>query len=51
MTYQLEPRGEFEALVLEHFLQLLRCDISRVLCLVRIGFDVNIGLDEQDVVD
>lgn len=48
---ELEPGREFEARVLEHLLQLLRRDVLCGLHLVLVGVDVDVGLDEEDVVD
>lgn len=48
---QLEPRCKLELLVFEHILQLLGCDVSRVLCLIWVCFDINIGFDEENVID
>lgn len=51
MADQLEPRRKLQALILEHLFQLLRRDISRVLCLVRVSFYVHIGFDEENVIN
>lgn len=51
MTDQLEPRRELQALIHKHFFQLLRRNISCVLRLVRVSFDVDIGFDEEDVIN
>ena len=51
MTDQLEPWCELQALLREHLFQFLRGDISCVLCLVRVSFDIDIGFDEENVVN
>ena len=48
---ELEPRRELELRVLEQGLQLLGRDVFRVLNLVLVDVEVNVGLDEEDVVD
>lgn len=51
MTDELEPRRKLQARILEHVFQLLRRNISGVLCFVRISLDVDIGFDEEDVIN
>jgi hypothetical protein len=51
LANELEPRGELVRLVLEHCLQLIRRDVLRVAHLVRVDVQVDIGLDEQDVIN
>ena len=51
VTNQLEPRSKLETLVLEHLLQIRWCNISCILRLVGVDFDVNIGFDKQNVID
>jgi hypothetical protein len=48
---QLEPGCEFERLVFEHGPKVFLRDESRVANFVRVGVEVNVSLDEQDVVD
>ena len=48
---ELEPWGECEGVVLEHGLEVLFRDVFGVADFVWVGVDVNVGLDEQDVVD
>lgn len=48
---ELEPRGEFQARVLEHLLQAVGRDVLRGLHLVLAGVEVDVGLDEEDVVN
>ena len=48
---QLEPWGEFQTGLLEHALQFISRNVGGVANLVRAGVEVNIGLDEEDVVD
>lgn len=48
---QLKPRCKLERLILEHGLQLVLSDESAVAYFVRIDVEVDIGLDEEDVVD
>lgn len=48
---ELEPGSELEARVLEHLLQAVGRDVLGRLNLVRIRRQVDIGLDEEDVVD
>ena len=48
---ELEPGGELEAGVLEQLLQLVSSEILCRLDLVHVGVKVNVGLDEENVVD
>lgn len=48
---QLEPGRELRSLVVKHPLQLAFGNISRVFDFVGIRRDVNVGLDEEYVVD
>ena len=50
-AYQFEPWRELEAVVLEHGLEFRLGNVSSILYFVGIGCVVNIGLDEQDVVN
>ena len=51
MTDQLEPGCKLQALLPEHLFQFAGGYISCVLCLVRVSFYIDIGLDEEDVVN
>jgi hypothetical protein len=48
---ELEPGGELEAGVLEQLLQLVGSDVLSVTDLVGGGVEVDVGLDEENVVD
>jgi hypothetical protein len=48
---QLEPGGELERLVLEHGLEVLLRDESRIADFVGVDIQVNVSLDKQDVVN
>ena len=48
---QLEPWSELELVVLEHLLQLSLGDVLRSLHFVWIDFQVDVGLDEENVID
>jgi hypothetical protein len=48
---EFEPRCEFERLVLEHGLEVFLRDPSRVPSLVGVHVQVDVGFDEQDVVN
>lgn len=51
LANELEPRRELVRLVLEHCLQLVCRDVLRVAHLVRVDVQVNVGLDEEDVIN
>ena len=51
VTNELEPRGKLECWILKHLLQTIGSHVAGVLCLVGIGLEVNVGLDEEDVID
>lgn len=48
---ELEPRGELERRVLEHFLELLGRNPTCVADFVQVGIDLGVGLDEKDVIN
>lgn len=48
---ELEPRGELQARVVELLLELFGRNVLGSLDLVGAGVEVNVGLDEEDVVD
>ena len=48
---ELEPRGELERRVLEELLELVGIDVFGVANLVGAGVEVDLGLDEEDIVD
>lgn len=48
---QLEPRCEFERLVLEHGLQLILGNEGAVTDFVGVDVEVDVGLDEEDIVN
>ena len=48
---ELEPGGELEGGILEHLLQAVGRDPLRGSHLVLTGGEINVGLDEEDVVD
>jgi hypothetical protein len=48
---QFEPRGEFESGVGEHALEFFGGDVFGILDFVGVGCDIDIGLDEEDVVN
>jgi hypothetical protein len=48
---QLEPRCELERLILEHSLQLILGDKGTVTDFIGVDVKIDIGLDEQDVVN
>lgn len=53
LANELEPRCKLQRRIVKHGLQVLLCDVSRILHLVRAGLerDGRVGLDEEDVVD
>ena len=51
LAYQFEPWREFEAVVLEHGLKFRLRNVSSIFHFIRICCVVNIGFDEQDVVN
>lgn len=51
VAYQLEPWREFQRVVLEHCLQLALGNVFGVFDFVGVGRQVDIGLDEEYVVD
>lgn len=48
---ELEPGGELERWVLEHLLELLGRNPHCVPDFVRVGVDLGVGLDEEDVIN
>ena len=48
---ELEPGGESEGIVFEHGLELRLGDVFGGLDFVGVGVEVNVGLDEEDIVD
>lgn len=48
---ELEPRSELEAVVFEHGLERVLCDILCRLDLIRVFFEVYISLNEENVID
>lgn len=48
---KLEPWGELQSRVLEHLLQSVRGNIRRVLDFVQVGLKINIGFNEEDIID
>ena len=50
-TNEVEPWCKFQRLVLPHALQFLLGNVSGGLDLIRVGSVLNIGLDEQNVID
>jgi len=48
---ELEPRSELERRVLEQLLELLGRYISRGLDLVLVDVEIDIGLDEEDIIN
>lgn len=48
---KLEPRREFEGRVGKHALEFIWRHVLGILDFIRVGVDVDIGLDEQNVVD
>ena len=48
---QLEPRSELQAVVLEHGLEGVLRHILCVLHLIRIGFVIDIGFDDEYIID
>ena len=51
VAYQLKPWSELQPVVLEHSLQLRRRDVSSILHFVGVCCVINVGLDEQYVVN
>ena len=51
MADEFEPRGKFEGRIVEHRLQSVRSDVPSLADLVQVWFQVDIGLDEEDVVN
>jgi hypothetical protein len=51
LANQLEPRSELQRIIGEHGLELAFRDVFGVLDLVGTGLEVNVGFDEEDVVD
>lgn len=50
LTDQLEPGGELQIGIIKHRLQLIGGDVGGIANLVGAGFQVDVGLDEEDVV-
>ena len=48
---QFEPRSELEAAVLEHGLELILAHVLRILDFIRIGLVVDVGFDNEYIVD
>ena len=48
---QFEPWSEFEAAVLEHCLELVLTHVLRILDFIRVAFIVDVGFDDEYVVD
>ena len=48
---ELEPRRELQARLLEHLLQLVGRHVSRIADFVEVHVEIDIGLDEEDIVD
>jgi hypothetical protein len=48
---ELEPRSKLEGRVVEHRLESVRTNIPCVADLVRVWVEVDVGLDEEDVVN
>ena len=51
LTDQLEPRRELERLVREHGFQVFLGDVAGVSHFVSTRVDIDVGFDEEDVVD
>lgn len=51
LANELEPRRELQSVVLEHRLQFLLRDVGSLLDLIGIDLEVDIGLDEENVID
>ena len=47
---QFEPRREFELRVGEHALEFFRGHVLGILDFVGVGYEIDVGLDEEDVV-
>lgn len=48
---ELEPGSELELRVLEHLLELFGANVFRVTNFVHVHVEINVGLDEEDVVN
>lgn len=48
---ELEPWRELQRFILEHSLEVLLRDPARISYFIRVDVEINIGLDEQDVVN
>lgn len=48
---QFEPRSEFELGVGEHALEVFGGDVFDILNFIGVGYDIDVGLDEEDVVN
>jgi hypothetical protein len=51
MANELEPWREFQAAIVEHGLQFVRGNISGISNLVQVWLEVNLGFNEEDVVN
>lgn len=48
---KLEPWRKLQGGVLEHLLQSVGSNVGRIPDFVQVGLQVNIGLDEEDIID
>lgn len=48
---ELEPRSKFKLWILEHSFQSLGANVCGILDFIQVGLEVNVGLDEEDVID
>jgi hypothetical protein len=51
VTDKFEPRCEFEIGLSEHLLEFVGGNVFSIANLVRVGIDIDIGLDEENVVN
>ena len=51
MANELEPWGELQGRIVEHGLQAVGSDIPSVADFIEVGFDVDVCLDEENIVD
>jgi hypothetical protein len=51
ITDELEPGRELQSGIIEHCLQAVSSNVSSISNFVKVGFQVNISLDEEDVIN
>jgi hypothetical protein len=48
---EFEPRRKFQGWVVEHRFQTIGGNVSSISSFVQVGLQINIGLDEEDIVN